>query len=77
MTRSKPRTVLASAVAIPLTALARRVAATMQRSAQLAEEHGGRERNNGRRESERVELDRAKRGREAARCGRALASRLK
>jgi hypothetical protein len=60
-----------------LAALYLRVADTFERSAQLAEEHAKRERNNGRPESERVELDHARRAREAARRGLALALRLK
>ncbi len=59
-----------------LGALYLRVADTLERSAELAEEHAGRERNNGRRESEGVELDRARRAREGARRARALGSRL-
>jgi hypothetical protein len=60
-----------------LAALYLRVADTLERSAELAEEHATRERKKGRRDSEGVKLDRARRAREAARRGRALASRLK
>lgn len=59
-----------------MAALYLRLADTLERSAQLSEEHAGRERCNGRRDSERVELDRARRARENARRGRALASWL-
>jgi hypothetical protein len=58
-------------------ALYLRVADTLERSARLAEEHAVRERNKGRRESEGVELERARRAREAAGRARSLASRLK
>ena len=57
-------------------ALYRRVADTLERSADIAERHAERERRQGQHRSVRVELDRAKRAREAARGGRALSSRL-
>jgi len=53
-----------------------RVADAPERSAQLAEEHARRERSKGRRDSEGIELSRARRARAAARRGRELASRL-
>jgi hypothetical protein len=57
-------------------ALYRRVTDTLDRSADLAEQHAERERRHGHHQLERVELDRAKRARGAARDGRALSSRL-
>lgn len=59
-----------------LVALYLRVAATLTRSAELAERHAQRERANGRRGLAGIELERARRAREAARRGRALAARL-
>jgi hypothetical protein len=53
-----------------LAALYIRVAETLERSAQLAEEHAERERRNGRWDSAGIELERARRAREAARRGR-------
>jgi hypothetical protein len=54
-----------------------RVAGTVERSAQLAEQHAEREQTSGRSGSAGVELERAMRAREAARRARALASRLR
>jgi hypothetical protein len=59
-----------------LTALYLRVADTLERSAELAELHAIRHQHNGRGWAVAVELERANRAREAARRGRALASRL-
>ena len=53
-----------------------RVAETLERSAQLADQHAERDRSNGRPDSAAVELERARRAREAARRGRALAARM-
>jgi len=62
---------------LELAALYSRVADTLERSAQLADEHAERERNSGRGASAEVELERARRARAAACRGRELASRLK
>jgi hypothetical protein len=51
-----------------------RVAATLEQSAQLAEQHAKRHLSNGRPDSAAVELERATRAREAARRGCALAA---
>jgi hypothetical protein len=59
-----------------LAALYLRVAETLERSADLAEQHAQREQQNGRWDSASTELGRAGRARDAARRGRALASRL-
>jgi hypothetical protein len=53
-----------------------RVADTLERSADLAELHARRHERNGRDSAVAIELERAKRAREAAHRGRALASRL-
>lgn len=57
-------------------ALYARVADTLERSAELAEQHAERERHFGRQYAASVELERGERAREAARQGRALASKL-
>ena len=54
-----------------------RVAETLERSAQLAEQHAQRDRSSGRPDGAAVELERARRAREAARRGRALAARMR
>ena len=59
-----------------LTTLYRRVADALERSAALSEWHAERELSNGRVHSADVELECARRAREAARRGRALAARL-
>jgi hypothetical protein len=53
-----------------------RVAETLEQSARLAEQHAERDRRNGRPDSAAAELERARRAREAARRGRALASQV-
>ena len=53
-----------------------RVAETLERSAQLAEQHAERERSKGRPESAGIELERAARAPNAARRGREFAARL-
>jgi hypothetical protein len=58
-----------------LAALYERLAATLDRSAQLAEEHAERERTKGR--SDAVEIADAERAREAGRRARDLASRFR
>jgi hypothetical protein len=60
-----------------LAALYRRVADTLERSAELSERHADRKRGTGRAPSADIELERAKRARAAAQRGRALAARLK
>ena len=57
-------------------ALYRQVAATFERSAELAERHATREQHYGRHGSADIELERAKRARTSADRGRELASRL-
>jgi len=53
-----------------------RVAETLERSAQLAEQHAERDRSNGWLDWAAVELERGRRAGEAARRGRALAARM-
>ena len=53
------------------------VADTLEQSARLAEQHAERERSNGRPDPAAVELERARRAREAAQRGRALAARTR
>jgi hypothetical protein len=53
-----------------------RVANTLDQSAQLAEHHAQRERNNGRLHSADLELECAERARAAAQRGRALAAQM-
>jgi len=53
------------------------VADTLEQSARLAEQHAERERSNDRPDSAAVELERARRAREAAQRGRALAARMR
>jgi anti-sigma regulatory factor (Ser/Thr protein kinase) len=57
-------------------ALYRRVADTLERSADLAEQHAERERIRGHQQSAQIELERATRAREAARHGRSLSTQL-
>ncbi len=57
-------------------ALYLRVAKTLERSAELAEQHAERCRSNGQRQSAAIELERAQRARAAAQRGRAVASQL-
>jgi hypothetical protein len=59
-----------------LAGLYARVAETLERSAQLAEQHAQHERSKRRLASAAIEVDRAERAREGARRGRALAARL-
>jgi len=59
-----------------LVALYLRVADTLERSAELAEDHAQRYREKGEQQTADLELERAKRARLAAQRGRALALRL-
>jgi hypothetical protein len=59
-----------------LSSLYMRVAGTLERSAELAEQHAQRCRGQGQRQSAAIELERAKRARTAAARGRVLALRL-
>ena len=77
--RPDPRTAGSSSAAIrstELEALYLRVADTLERSAQLADQHAQRS-GAGQRKLAAIELERAKRARMAAARGRALASRLR
>ena len=60
-----------------LAALYLRAANTLDQSAQLAQQHAQRERNNGRLHSADLELERAGRARAGAERGRALAAQMR
>lgn len=66
----------ATAQRAELAALYLRVASTLERSADLAEQHAQRHRDRGKQQAAAIELERCKRARSAAQRGRALALRL-